>query len=261
MTNRKLRQALLQELDVTPQRLSQRVQQIKRKCPMTTEEATYCLAHLEGLRLDKFLPREAVDRVRGLLAHFPERTINDSVPASKTKTVTKTREVNIGGAVRIEDPVLSEKALNEATEMANKVYPLLYVFENSVREVIQRIMTKQHGANWWTLGCVPAELQTKVRTRRDKEDVEAWHGKRGAHPIFYTDIEDLKRIVQNNWSAFKKLFPRQDWFSNLVSCMEMSRNPVAHMNPLAKHDIDRVRINLRDWHEQITNRISLLTSV
>jgi hypothetical protein len=49
-TNTKLRQALLKKLGVTPQRMSQRVTQIKRlHGPMSTEDATYVLAHQEGL--------------------------------------------------------------------------------------------------------------------------------------------------------------------------------------------------------------------
>lgn len=258
MTNRKLRAALLQKLGVSHQRLSQRVQALKTKCPMTTEEATYCIAHREGLKLDKFLPKETVDRARELLSQLSTSAGEPRVAQATTKAVIKTREVNIGGEIKIDDPILPEKVLNEAREMAGKVYPMLYVFENSVREVIRRMLVKKFGEDWWNTANISQDIRADVQKRQQKEEKHAWHGKRGAHPIYYTDIDDLVRIVQSNWQAFEMVFSKQHWFANIVESVEMSRNPVAHMNPLGKHDIDRVRMQLRDWQRQIASKKPLL---
>lgn len=259
MTNKKLRADLLAELEVSPQRLNQRVQELKRRCPMSTEDATYCIAHLEGLKLDKYLPQQAVDRVRELLPHVSPSGDGTSGGRRTVKTVVKTRELKIGGAIEIRDPILSEKLLGEAREMAGKIYPMLYVFENSVREVVQRVMTKKFGSAWWGASTVPTGIRNQVAERKTNEEKEAWHGKRGAHEICYTNIDDLVAIVQKNWPSFKAVFPRQDWFANIIRCMEMSRNTVAHMNPLPKEDVQRVRLNLGDWQRQIGARKHLMS--
>ena len=67
-TNRELKGALLKKLGVTPQRLSQRVAQVKRLYgPMSTQDGTYVLAHQEGIDLNHYLDQEEVDRVRHML--------------------------------------------------------------------------------------------------------------------------------------------------------------------------------------------------
>ncbi|MCH7986511.1 MAG: hypothetical protein IH847_08000, partial [Acidobacteria bacterium] len=209
---------------------------------MSTEDATYCIAHEEGLKLDKYLSREIVDRVRTLLRQAPGSGGVVSVAKAKVKTIIKTREVKVGGEILLQDPLVAEKVLAEAQKMAGKVYPMLYVFENSVREVIKRMMNKTLGNDWWNVANIPEDIRKDVEKRQRREEQEAWHGRRGAHSIHYTDIDDLIRLVQNNWGVFRQVFSRQDWFSNIVRCMETSRNTVAHMNPLDNHDIDRVKI-------------------
>src|SRR5437899_808315 len=213
MSYRKLRKALLEKLKISRQRLHQRAQALKRTSPMSTEDAVYCLAFKEGFPLDKFLSGEGIDRVRGLVRQLPEE--RPLLPRTKVRTLVRTREVNVGGDINIVDPILPERVVIEARETAGKVYPILYFFENSVREVIKSVLDKNVGTDWWD-SIVPSPVKKKVQDRLSKEDVEAWHGKRGAHRIHYTDIEDLVSIVRVEaaWKAFEPIFDRQDWFSN-----------------------------------------------
>ena len=52
--------------------------------------------------------------------------------------------------------------------------------------------------------------------------------------------------------VFKKpLFPSDKWLPGLIEKVEASRNVVAHMNPLQKRDVDRIRLNFEDWLAQI----------
>jgi hypothetical protein len=45
------------------------------------------------------------------------------------------------------DPILPEAKLAEAREMA-AVYPMLYVIENSMRELIRRVLSAKYGQDW-----------------------------------------------------------------------------------------------------------------
>ncbi|OYD16028.1 hypothetical protein CH330_03845 [candidate division WOR-3 bacterium JGI_Cruoil_03_51_56] len=64
---RQLRLDLLDKLHISPQALSFRCKKVIQEKPMGTRDATCIIAHQEGLRLDKYLDSEYVDRIRTLL--------------------------------------------------------------------------------------------------------------------------------------------------------------------------------------------------
>ena len=67
-TNQSVKREVLGKLKISPQALSQRAARIKgRYGPMTTEEAVYVIAHMEGIDISKFLPIATLDRVRSLV--------------------------------------------------------------------------------------------------------------------------------------------------------------------------------------------------
>ena len=149
MTNRALRKALLDKLDVTPQRLSQLAAKIKTNSgPMKTEEAIYCLAHRHGFDLTKFLPDSTVERVRQLLPRATEKPSSEKPARRPDKALAKIVNVAIGGKFNLANPILPQHVLSEAKEMAETVYPILYVFENSIRELILRVIRNKYGQNW-----------------------------------------------------------------------------------------------------------------
>jgi hypothetical protein len=71
MTNRHLRRALLEKLGITRQALSLRVKKIQQHMLITTTDATYVIAHQNGIALDRFLAPELVERVMALLPSVP----------------------------------------------------------------------------------------------------------------------------------------------------------------------------------------------
>src|SRR5712671_4328400 len=88
-TNRAVRAALLGKMGWSRQTLSANVKKKKHQTPMSTEEATYLLAHENGIVLDRFLERDEVVRVRtlhqqthGSAQHAPSRTPAARLPKS-----------------------------------------------------------------------------------------------------------------------------------------------------------------------------------
>jgi len=228
---------------------------------MSTEDAAYCLAHQEGLRLDKFLDPEAVARVRELVSALQPGRQYSRQHESRTKTITKLKEIRVGGTLSITDPILPARITTEAKEMAERVYPILYVFENSVREVISRVLSQAIGLDWWDR-CAPEGVRRSVAERMKQENDTPWHGARGADPIFYTDIKDLVSIVRNRegWRKLQPILGRIEWFSELINCIGASRNPVAHMNPISAHDRQRLVVNFRDWERVVKAKRNLISS-
>jgi len=247
MTNKALRDALAAKLGVTRQRISQRAQALKLYVPMSTEDATYCLAHQEGFELDEYLPAQTLKRVRILLRSLG---LNPDLPSTRTRTRSggkaKARELILAGGARLPDPILPKRILDDASKMATTAYLMLYVFENSIRYVIATMMANQFGEDWWHKAVIPNSLKKKV-AKCEGEDAAAWRSGRVAHPIYYADVNDLIQIVQRNWQVFRKLFPQPNWFANHVQCVELLRNTVSHMIPLQRRDTEWLRDNLSRW--------------
>jgi len=253
MTDAQLRQAILAKLGVSSQALYQRAARIKRDFgPMSTEDAIYWIAVDLGFDLSRFVDIAVVDRIRGLrlTAHRPTPPAKPSARAAAgaPKAVTVAE-------LKLSDPILPRQILDDAKRMAERAYPLIYVFENSVREAIRLVMTRIHGDNWWSTK-VASHIKTAVRHRMDDEKQNAWHGRRGTHPIYYTNIGHLKLIVAHNWADFQDILPSQNWFTQRMDEIERSRNVLEHNNPLQQRDLMRLQMYLRDWQDQIASRRS-----
>lgn len=249
-----IRDAISTKLHIKISRIYAKANALATKAQTKTEDGIYLLAAQSGINLNRYLPKERVDQIRHLLFQLNQHPQQSQLakPASK-KAVFKTVSVTVGKKFTARYPLLTNKTLGEAKQMAEEVYPLLYVFENSVREVIVRVMENAHGISWWDVK-VSREIRGEVQKRKAKEDQNPWHGKRGAHAIHYTDLEHLGRIVQNNWGDFKKILSTPQWLTQRVDEISHSRNPIAHMNPLSKDDIQRIRVYYRDWEKLITEK-------
>lgn len=216
---------------------------------MTTQEAVCLLAHQRKLDLSRYLDEGKLASIRQLATVAPSP--EPAPPAKRRrKGAAKAVYVTIARDIKLSDPILPQRIIKEAKLMAEKVYPLLYIFENSVREVIQRVMVQAYGDNWWTEKA-PKKVRDTVAGRMQSEKRKAWHSKRGAHAIYYTDIDELKGIVASNWEPFAPLFNDQSWFTHIVDQIAVSRHVVAHSNPISKQDLKRLEVNFTDWENQI----------
>lgn len=259
MTNKKLREALLNKLDISSQALWQQCQKLKAQVPMTTEDATYIIAQRSGIILDKYLGKEAIERVRALyqqlipVAHAPVKEMRGKVKDS----IVKPRVIKIGKDIKFDDPILPQKKINEAIEMAD-IYPLIYVLENSAREFIDKIMTAQYGKNWWDLQ-VPEPLKKNVKKRMRDDEKNLWHQRRGARPIDYLDLKDLPDLMEIiEDSVAPNIIPSAKWFRQLIEVVYKSRCVVCHMNPLDKNNIKAVEVQFNYWEKQISEKKDLI---
>jgi len=252
LTSRELRAALQEELRIGRSWLYQKANEIKVEQVLPRlDEAFYLMAVDAGLDLSKYLDVETVHRVRQL--HQARRQATAPQPrVLRTTTGTKTVTVATGKDIKLEDPLLDKRTLDDAKVMADRVYPVVYVLENSVRELIRRVLKSAYGDGWWGLAATDP-VKKKVQERRAKEVSNPWHGRRGAQEIFYTDLGDLASIVtsNHNWQHFQRIFPSQRWLTQKLDEIEMSRNVMAHCNPLRQHDIARLKFYLADWQSQI----------
>jgi len=259
MTNKKLREALLNKLDISPQALWQQCHKLQAQVPMQTEDAVYIIAQRNGIRLNKYLDEETIDRIRGLLQQLAPTT-QATVKKTRGKIkdiVAKQRVIKIGKDIKFDDPILPQKKINEAIEMAD-IYPLIYVLENSAREFIDKIMTAQYGKNWWDLQ-VPDPLKKDVKKRMSDDEKNLWHQRRGARPIDYLDLKDLPDLMEIiEDSVAPNIIPSAKWFRQLIEEVYKSRCVVCHMNPLDKNNIKAVEVQFNYWEKQISEKKDLI---
>jgi len=243
---------------------------------MKTEIAQAVLAHQQGIRIDRHLEPEALAEVRRLLPDVtngqPDRSgqaaqssggsrrIRMAAPMSGRRA-SGPRAIVFPDQFEYTDPILPEKRVREAREMAS-VYPLLYVLENSMRELIMRVMSSKYGGDWWETALTTGRARTvknNADARRNGENHRRWHQRRGAHPIDYTDLNDLGSLILARRDDF---FPdvlggdeARMWIEHLMLELEPSRNVVCHMNPLSPDNVELVRIRLAGWRSLIEGRI------
>lgn len=240
--------ALLEKTGRTPQRIYQMIKEKKKEYHFTIskEMAAYLLAAERGIDISKILPEKELAKLRDLGKIRPSIIREKKAPKKKA---SKQIIINIAKEFRVVDPFLPVKLIKQATEMS-RVYPIVYLFENSVRNLIQVVLEGKYGPNWWD-DKIPRNVKRDVEKRLIKEKENRWHGKRGAHKIFYTNIGDLNSIIATNWSDFKDIFPSQTWIKSRIDEIELSRNIIAHNNPLSDRDIKRLKLYFEDWIKQI----------
>lgn len=273
MATSSLRDALVKKTSWTKQQLSARVQQLRKQLPMTTADAQAVIAHQERIKIDRYLDADALSRVQSIMAKLDASAKGNGaagsgpsasrgkVPATKRGLGSgspRSRTLIFPGTFTLADPLLPEVKLREAREMA-AVYPVLYVLENSMREVVQRVMRAKYGPDWWDTALTGGKvkmLKTNSDLRRERELQTSWHQRRGAHPVDYIDLVQLGEIILAKQDDF---FPgilgdNRQWFEQFMRELVPSRNVLCHMNPLSDHNIADVRLKAARWYTLITER-------
>jgi hypothetical protein len=261
-----LREALLSKLG-TKNRFRLRDLRVgvrRRFGPMSLQDCDGVLAHERGIPIHRYLEGEDLERVRRTIA-------SESKPAAmRQRNVKKTakRQVSLkeividGAAAKMEDPILPGAVIADAVRMA-RVYPLTYVFENSVRELIVRVMKKNYGNHWWKAPMVPGSVLRDAAKTREKEKGVPWHGERGTHQIHYTTIDNLLSIITSNenWKLFAPILGEQNGVQYLIQIIELSRHTIAHHNPLATEDIDRLKLDITAWQRMLQRNRDLIPNI
>jgi hypothetical protein len=194
---------------------------------------------------------EQIAEVRGIVQNRPPAVPAPARPngsRAAKKASPRTVSMTIGTAKYGEIPGLKASHATEAKGMAEKVYPLLYVFENSLRDLIELVLKAKYGDEWWTTA-VPSKVREAADDLKEQEKRDTYHGKRGRRDIDYLLLTQLWKIINHKWKDFEPLFPPgKHWVQSLIeNDMNVSRRPIAHMNPLEDDDIQSVQTAFRKW--------------
>lgn len=160
--------------------------------------------------------------------------------------ILKTRAIDI----KAKPDLLPKEMINSAYRNIGS-YQVVFIFENTLRNFIITVMEKEHGSDWWKK--VKNNIKSKVEARERKEKLNPWYsGKRGIHPIHYTDFSDLANILRANiqyFSAFFKEMPGGlGWLTQKLDELYFARNNIAHMAPIKKEDEGMLSLYFKKWY-------------
>jgi hypothetical protein len=152
-----------------------------------------------------------------------------------------------------QDMLISVPAtIRGASVEMQRSYRLLYVFENLVREFVDKRFTEvDKTPDWWDRRAT-SDMKKKFEQRKKDAEKNGWHQGRSHHPLFHIDFGDLALLVINHWAVFKDFFPNQAWISSRIQESERSRNVIAHTNRLPEDEAARLERHVRDWIAQVS---------
>jgi hypothetical protein len=142
---------------------------------------------------------------------------------------------------------LDADLLAEAQRMS-VVYAAVHAFENTLRAMVTKAMAEKHGEAWWEK--VPERIRKTSKSRMEEDAKFRWHGARGSTEINYCDFGDLSSIIVTNWEVFEDVLGNMEWAKATLNSLEKSRNIVMHGGTVAKEDVERIGMNIRDWIRQ-----------
>ena len=151
-------------------------------------------------------------------------------------------------------PFLQPDDIAAAMKMAS-LYPVIHCFENSVRKLIEAVLYKKHGDNWWNK-VKNNELDQKVTSRKNSEKKNQWLKPRGAtSSLYYVDWGDLVKIIKKEEALFEPYIGSMDFITNRLGDTEKIRNILAHNGTLPDdREFDRVKNHFIDWCTQMEGK-------
>lgn len=146
-------------------------------------------------------------------------------------------------------PELDSQFTSEAVRNAS-AYPYIYVWENSLREVI--LSKVGRGKAWWTDGSkVSKDTQDYADRIARAESKYPWSTSRGDHPIYYVSLVELFSIIERNWALFKDVFKDLEQLRAWTKECAPIRNLVAHNVPISTVDMTNIKIKAIYLHRMI----------
>lgn len=113
--------------------------------------------------------------------------------------------------------------------IGKKLYWKLYAIENTVRVVINSVLTLQLGNNWWGLAVDPRIVSkaTNIRASYVARPRNAHPGVQDIHLIFLTDLTNILR--DNSHQFLPVVTDTNNWIA-MLEAIRVPRNLVGHMN-------------------------------
>jgi Swt1-like HEPN len=239
--NQKLLDALEKESGLKKSQVYNLVGKVSGELLLPRNLAALVVASRRGLNINKYATLDELSTIRQTQS---SQNASITVGATSAPKSSLRKPKTDGGFT---DPFIDASIVSSANRNA-ELYPIMFIFENSVRNVVSMVMQNAHGEDWWEKK-IHLTIKNGVKVRQAEEKQSPWHSQRGAAPIYYTDISDLRKIINTFNKEFKLVFGKIPRVEMWIEEIEKTRNILAHNNPVSKKDRDRLTVFARDWSE------------
>lgn len=146
-------------------------------------------------------------------------------------------------------PQFAAQLRAEAERMAAN-YTIFYSLENSIRTLIDEVLTEKTGENWWDrAGVVPEPVKKNAEENRKREQKTGFTP-RSDSILNYTNFGELGEIIKSNWDFFDDILRDKIAVGRIFAALNTLRAPIAHCSPLAEDEELRLHLSMRDWFRQ-----------
>lgn len=204
-------------------------------------------------RYRRYLSTEIKNEIRALQNILSKQVV---APLSSTqkRRIQKIERVFQVKKLKIrQKPPLLSKTIIDWAKKNSEVYPALFIFENSLRNLIIIVLSKKYGQNWWKKAKVNKKIRNNVSRRMQEERMNAWRGNRGAEPIFYTDFSDLATILRSNATVFnpilKGVVGGLNFLTHRLDELAGIRHNLAHTSPLKSKDKKLLLLYFQNFYD------------
>jgi hypothetical protein len=172
------------------------------------------------------------------------RTLREQI-----KTERECSHVDLAEVTRT--PFLTGNEISNAYRMS-QVYIVLHCYENSVRRLVEAVLSEELGVNWWDKAA-STTMKNLVEGRKKKEEERRWLSPRGGtSPIYYLVWGDLEKLIRKYEHLFLPYIAELRFVESRFGDLEGLRNIVAHHGVLpSDDDFERVKLSFRDWCRQV----------
>jgi len=144
----------------------------------------------------------------------------------------------------VDSDLFEHDILKKAKKMAD-FYILYFSLENSVRKLINDVLTEKYGPEWW-IKAVPEGVKKSVKEKQEKENDTAM-SIRSEDPLDYTNFGELIDIFNYKWNDFSDILRSKKAVQDTLSPLNKIRNVLAHSCELKDDEIMRFKLLINDW--------------
>jgi hypothetical protein len=181
--------------------------------------------------------------------------LRDTFPELFPETASPAASLSEATLVRLQaTPLISANHLSELEAML-ELYATLHVLENSMRALIQSVLKKHFGEDWWeTAASLPQKR--KHTDRLEKEQNRKWLPARSdLGPLYSLDWSDLISMMRKYEGFFLPFIGEIDFLHRFADLGNL-RHVVAHHGFVDDTtQYERASLALYDWQKQVGSRL------
>jgi len=134
--------------------------------------------------------------------------------------------------------------VRQATATA-EVYRFFFVFENYLREMIIRVLSKDGAEPWWDK--LPQDVKDEVLELAENEETKQWMALGSRDKSALLTYPQMLKVIEENWKDHFCDLLRDKALIQEARHIAHLRNTVCHMSPIPAEEVARIRQVMRDW--------------